>query len=64
VRQSQLTMLDDSGTPVSDATSPSPGASTATTPDDGGKSRSRLSRCLNNFFLFLCDVCICVYVSY
>ncbi|XP_021939301.1 LOW QUALITY PROTEIN: dynactin subunit 1-like [Zootermopsis nevadensis] len=43
VRQSQLTLLDDSGIPISDATSPSPGASTATTPDDGGKSRSRLS---------------------
>ncbi|XP_069679025.1 dynactin subunit 1 isoform X4 [Periplaneta americana] len=43
VRQSQLTLLDDSGTPVSDVASPSPSASTATTPDDGGKSRSRLS---------------------
>jgi hypothetical protein len=47
VRQSQLTLLDDSGTPVSDVGSPSPGTSTATTPDDGGKSRSRLSRCVN-----------------
>lgn len=45
MRQSQLTWLDDSGTPVSDVMSPTPGASTATTPDDGGKSRSRLSRC-------------------
>jgi len=43
VRQSQLTLLDDAGTPISDAGSPSPGTSTATTPDDGGKSRSRLS---------------------
>jgi hypothetical protein len=47
VRQSQLTLLDDSGTPISDIGSPSPGTSTATTPDEGGKSRSRLSRCVN-----------------
>lgn len=60
VRQSQLTLLDDSGTPVSDATSPSPGASTATTPDDGGKSRSRLSRCVN--ISFFCFLAICVFV--
>lgn len=43
VRQSQLTLLDDAGTPISEAGSPSPGTSTATTPDDGGKLRSRLS---------------------
>jgi hypothetical protein len=56
VRQSQLTLLDDSGTPISD-TSPSPGASTATTPDDGGKSRSRLSRCVN-ISLFISWQCV------
>lgn len=53
MRQSQLTLLDDFGTPISDATSPTPGASTATTPDDGGKSRSRLSRCVN--------ICLLIY---
>jgi len=52
VRQSQLTLLDDAGTPVGDAGSPSPGTSTASTPDDGGKSRSRLSRCVNIHILF------------
>jgi hypothetical protein len=51
VRQSQLTLLDDSGTPVGDAMSPAPGVSTATPPDDSGKSRSRLSRCANISFL-------------
>ena len=62
VRQSQLTLLDDSGTPINDAGSPSPGTSTATTPDDGGKSRSRLSRCVNIhiYFFFFSDM----HVSY
>jgi hypothetical protein len=58
VRQSQLTLLDDAGTPISDAGSPSPGTSTATTPDDGGKSRSRLSRCVNIHIMFFSDVCV------
>jgi hypothetical protein len=52
VRQSQLTLLDESGTPISDVGSPSPGTSTATTPDEGGKSRSRLGRCVNINILF------------
>jgi hypothetical protein len=60
VRQSQLTLLDDFGTPVSDAASPTPSASTATTPDDGGKSRSRLSRCVKICLLISCSVtCVC-----
>ncbi|XP_067011702.2 dynactin subunit 1 isoform X2 [Anabrus simplex] len=46
VRQAQLTLLDDAGTPVSDASTPlssASTASTATTPDDGGRTRPRLS---------------------
>lgn len=59
VRQSQLTLLDDAGTPISDAGSPSPGTSTATTPDDGGKSRSRLSRYV---YFFFGDVCVSYFI--
>ena len=44
VRQSQLTLLDDSGVPIAELASPSSGASAATTPDDSGRMRSRLSR--------------------
>ncbi|PSN47787.1 hypothetical protein C0J52_08169 [Blattella germanica] len=43
VRQSQLTLLDDAGMPIGEAASPSPSASSATTPDDSGRTRSRLS---------------------
>ncbi|KAJ9576630.1 hypothetical protein L9F63_025475, partial [Diploptera punctata] len=43
VRQSQLTLLDEYGTPIGELASPSPGTSAATTPDDSAKSRSKLS---------------------
>jgi len=60
VRQSQLTLLDDAGTPISDAGSPSPGTSSASTPDDGGKSQFRLSRCVNIYILYF----LLMYVSH
>ncbi|CAG2065232.1 unnamed protein product, partial [Timema podura] len=43
VRQSQLTLLDESGAPIGEIASPLSGASTATTPDEG-RPRPRLSR--------------------
>nr|CAD7256636.1 unnamed protein product [Timema shepardi] len=42
VRQSQLTLLDESGVPIGEISSPLSGASTATTPDEG-RPRPRLS---------------------
>nr|CAD7426657.1 unnamed protein product [Timema monikensis] len=42
VRQSQLTLLDESGAPIGEISSPLSGASTATTPDEG-RPRPRLS---------------------